>query len=119
MGAYGTLSATNTDKSVNYRLALNITASEALGGVEWVRLTKTPNFIIIKPLVIVGDPKEVVNKTHVCYSRGRYAQMGIMRMVSDGSIRKDLLGKRYKIKKDKEGKLYVCLNEEIKKDGDG
>ena len=118
MGAYAMLSATNTDNSVNYRLALNITASEALGGTTWVRLTKTPNFIVITPLVIVGDPGEVKNKTHVYYSRGRYAQMGIMRMVSDGSIRKDLLGKRYKIKKDKEGKLYVCLNEEIKKDGE-
>lgn len=118
MGAYGTLSATNTDNSVNYRLALNITASEALGGTTWVRLTKTHNFIVITPLVIVGDPAEVMHKTHVYYSRGKYAQMGIMKMVSDGSIRKDLLGKRYKIKKDKDGKLYVCLNEEIKRDGE-
>lgn len=110
MPATATLQATNTDKSVNYRLNLNIVASRVLDGVTYCEVIKTANFIVIKPM---ADDMKSPFKCTVCRVRGKYVGFSLMRFVGDGTIAKRYFKKKYKVKKDKHGWLYVCLNDEV------
>lgn len=101
---------TETNRSTNYRINLNIIASAALVGVTACQLVKTGNFIIIKPLFTDDD---VPNKCNVIWLRGKNVQFTVMRFVSDGSIHRKYFRHKYKVKKDKRGWLYVCLNEVV------
>lgn len=110
MPATATLQGTDTNKSVNYRLNLNIVASMALDGVEYCEVMKTANFIVIKP---IGNDMKSPYKCKVCRSRGKYVGFSLMRFVGDGTIAKRYFRHKYKVKKDKHGWLYVCLNEVV------
>lgn len=119
MPATANLQMTETNHSANYRLCLNVVASAPLKDVEYCQLIKTEKFIIIKP-VLYADKDEANEKRlwHVCRSRGRYVNFSLMRWVGDGTIRKAYFRTKYKVKRDKNGWLYVCLNEPIGGDSD-
>ena len=105
----------NTNKSEVYRLYLSTDVMRLIPDVEWVQVMKNSNgYLVLKP-VDNGTP----GGKHLLYrQQGRFGQISLNKVVSSGLLPKRFFGKRYKVKRDKGGNIYVCLNEPIGGDAD-
>lgn len=106
-------SAVHTDVTESYRVRLNLLASKLLTGCEYVYLKKTPTHLIITPLAAAWKADKKEHATHFSWD-GSAAVISLTNLVrQEGIISKDLFGKRYKVKRTKDGEIYVCLTEVV------
>ena len=99
----------NANKTDNYRLYLSADVMRHIPNVEWVKVVKH-----LDKLVIIPVDADTPDKKHLLYRQnGRFGQISLNKFVSGGILPKRFFGRRYKIKKDKSGNLYVCLDEPI------
>lgn len=109
--AWASLCVTNTDNSTYYRIRFNRTAGKLLDGVRWVVLSKTADgaYIIVSPI----DHQENGSLTVTRDTYG-FAWLHTTSLVTGGNLPKRLFGKRYKVKRDAKGRIYICLKEVVK-----
>jgi hypothetical protein len=99
-------------------IRFNTTAAALLADCEWVTVRKTPSgsHIIVKP---IRDPQWKVDlieyKNKVGRKEGKYPEIYVGSFVASGFLPEIIFGKRYKVKKDKNGWIYICLQEPIEK----
>jgi hypothetical protein len=111
--AWCMFSAVQTDTTESYRARLNVLASKMLIGCEYAYLAKTPTHLIIKPLKEKWKATEDKQAMHF-YWEGNAAVISLTNLVrQEGAIDKDFFGKRYKVKRSKEGWVCICLQEPI------
>ena len=93
----------------NYRIRFSRLASVLFDGVEWVKISKTMDYIVLTPL----QAREQY-AFHVCRDPYNAAWISFVYLVRrEGEVSKTLFGKRYKVKRDKKGRIYICLNEVV------
>ena len=111
--AWASLCVTNTDNYTYYRIRFNRLAGSLLDNVRWVVLSKTADgaYIIVSPI----DHQENGSLTVTRDTYG-FAWLHITSLVTGGNLPKRLFRKRYKVKRDKAGRIYVCLKEVVKGD---
>lgn len=101
-----------------YRIRFTVMVSEKLlKGINYVHLQKTDSYIIVTPLTAEwktdGNPFSVP----VYRNKDRSVCISLTKLVKhEGFVRKSLFGKRYKVKRDKKGKIYICLKEVVESD---
>ena len=105
----------NTNKTDNYRMYLSADVMRLIPDVEWVKVYKSAKgYLVIMPV-----DKDTPEKKHLLYRQnGRFGQISLNKFVTSGLLPKRYFGYKYKIKRDKAGNLYVCLNEPLGGDGD-
>ena len=107
LAAFATFVKTDTDNSRNYRIRINVLASRLLNGAKYVRILKSEKHIIIEPV------KTEVDAHRVGWRDGA-ATISLNRSVfHHGFLRPEIFGKRYRVKRDNQGRIYICLQEEI------
>ena len=88
-------------------------ASKKLVGAEYCRVRYTPEYIVIEPIQAEwqreGDPSE----RKITWDDCECAIISITASRHSIYLPDKKFGKRYLVKKDKAGKLYVCLNQEV------
>ncbi len=111
--AWASLCITNTDNSTYYRIRFNRLAGKLLDGTRYVVLSKTVdgNYLVISPI----DHAENGSLTVTRDPYG-FCWLHITSLVTGGNLPKRLFRKRYKVKRDKAGRIYVCLKEVVKGD---
>ncbi len=99
----------------SYKLRFTTMVSRYLDGVNYVRLYKTGNHLIVEPLTQDWKAEGSKAAFPVCReSKTGAVMIQLTDLVhNERFLRKELFGKRYKVRKDKKGRLYVCLNEEV------
>ena len=116
--AWCALLHTNTNRNNVYRIRFNMVTSHLLDGVDYVSVIKTERYLVLTPT----DVNEVKNNNvvHILHKNERgynIAYINMNRIVMHERIISGSffgLGTRYKIKKDKDGRIYICLAEVIK-----
>ena len=109
---------TNTNRSDIYRVRFNMVTSHLLDGVDYVSVIKTERYLVLTPTDVL--PAKDNNVVHVLHKKERGYEIAYLIMnriviherIISGSFFG--LGTRYKIKKDKDGRIYICLTEVIK-----
>lgn len=114
--AWCAFSAIKTNASESYRVRFNKLASKLLAGCDYVYIQKTTTHLIITPLSKAWKAAENNRATHF-YWDGSSAVISLNKLVLwESSISPDLFGKRYKVKKSSNGKVYICLLEPIEEE---
>lgn len=120
--AFATLYSKMCDGCVqSYNVRLNTMSARLMGSANYcvVYRTNGHKHIVIKPLHGVCAADEPGAKR---FQRDRWnAIICLSKYVSSGEISKRIFeeGGRYKVKRGKDGELYVCLQEKLEKEADG
>lgn len=113
--AYVSFLRSNGNVYDNYVMRFNQLASVLLDGVEYVTMRKNANYIVLEPANNVNQDEKIF---HVWHTRG-VAMISLARLVRhDGAINQSAFGKRYKVKHDKQNRVYICMNEVVGYAGD-
>ena len=112
MKAFATFTHGYNGTTESYRIRFNSVASVLLKDVNWAFLSKTGDYIIVAPYRWQENGTfGIYHDNHNC------AWLSANTIVKqNGSLSKSLFGKRYKVKRDKKGNVYICLNEEVPND---
>ena len=116
--AYCSFLETDTDRTNMYRLRFNAIASKAMRDWLGAYISKTQDYVILTPITSATEMLE--NKKAFTFYRKRENELFITVSAlvnSNGYLSKRLFGKRYRIKRDGKGRIYICLNEEVEPDG--
>lgn len=97
-----------------YYLRLNSACAKAFNGATYVHIGKTVDgrFIVIEPILDPGA-KRTKNTSKVIVEPSGAIRLACTRFVSSRFFPEYIFGKRYRVKKDKAGKIYICLQEEV------
>ena len=98
-----------------YYIRLNNVAARLLGDKQWVRVGKTTDnkYIVITP-VDNGEEMNMCRKVVTREKDRSAAHIFVSAWVTNGFFDASWFGgKRYKIKKDRNGRIYICLNERM------
>ena len=114
--AWCALNPVNGKELQQYRLRFNIKAGVLLRNVDYVYIRRTDNgsHIILTPMSYFektkGMPRDVF---HVGWWQDA-PFVYITPLVSNGFLRRDLFdGRRCKVKRDKQNRIYICLTEVV------
>ena len=115
MGAFASLLITDARSHGSYRLRFSSLVSKMLDGVDYVYLHKDEKrgFILVTPIREKwreDDPSAFHLHTN---GNAKYISMNRL-LLHEGFLRKEMFGKRYKVKYDRYGRLYIFLNEVVK-----
>ena len=101
-----------------YQVRFNEPCKKSFDGAKfcYVKATDNRKYIVFIPIREVMAEKTAMN-SRICYERGKAVRVSLNKYVSNGMIKASAFGKRYKVKKDKRGWIYVCLQEELEVDG--
>lgn len=93
----------------NYLMRFNQLASVLLDGVDWVTMRKSDKYIILDTALEDAENPEVY---HVWHDPRNAALISLSSLVKkEGAIGKSMFGKRYKVKRDRQGRVYICVKE--------
>lgn len=117
MAFYATLYFNEGGKSDSYQIYLSQSVMEHFNDTGWANVYANTTHVVIK----ASDSTDPTARRLVPTGHRSGRTVSVNRLVSDGILPKRYFGKRYKVKKDKQGNLYVCLQEPIeqKKGGKG
>ena len=116
---YASLLIVDTKSNESYRIRFTAFVTEKmLNGIKYVYLHKTDNHIIVTPL---SDEWKAEQNPYAIpihrIDRGKAAAISLNNLVKNERwLPKGFFGKRYKVKRDKKGKIYICLKEEVTDD---
>lgn len=115
MAAYVSFMRNNNNAYDNYLMRFNTVASVLLRDVEYVTMRKNANYIVLEKA-----DKNAKERTYYVFHHPRGGAMISLAWLvkQDGAISKSAFGKRYKVKRDKENRIYICLNEVVGNVGD-
>ena len=99
----------NRAKGPMFKIRFNKLAMDVLDGYTHVQMYKAKEYILIKPVVTSDERGTFLINRH-----NSTAAINVGRLVSNGFFDRTLFGKKYAVKKDHKGNLYICLGEEIK-----
>lgn len=102
----------NRAKGPMFKIRFNKLAMDVLDGYTHVQMYKAKEYILIKPVTTATDRNIYYINRH-----NSTASINVGRLVSIGFFDRALFGKKYAVKKDRKGNLFICLNEEIKGEG--
>jgi hypothetical protein len=87
---------------------------KAFDGAKYclVRVTNDGKYIVFIPQHGGLEEKTATN-SRICDDKSHGIRVSLNKYVSSGTIKRSLFGKRYKVKKDKRGYIYVCLEEPV------
>ena len=94
-----------------YKIRFDRISMAFLGDNNYIQLFKNTEYVMVKPAQLSPGSK---NNTFLVNRNRSQGSVNVGRLVSTGFLHKDLFGKKYKVRKDREGNLYICLMEEIK-----
>ena len=113
--AWASMLKTETNDSTLYRIRFNRLTSKLLDGIEWVYVTKTEKYLVFTP---VDNPEikasHMVHVSHKFDSGHNIAEISMNRIVlHEGIVSRSFFGKmmRYKVKRGKDGKVFIGLTE--------
>ena len=110
---YATLAAYN-NKTALYSVRFNEPVRKAFDGASFclVRVTDDGKYIVFIPQSALAE--KTATNSQICADRTHGVRISLNKYVSSGLIKRSWFDKRYKVKKDKRGYIYVCLQEEVK-----
>lgn len=115
MAAYVSFMRSNGNIFDNYLMRFNVVASVLLKDVEYVTMRRNANHIVLEK----ADRNAKERTYHVFHHPRGAAMISLVGLVKrDGAIDKSAFGKRYKVKRDKDNRIYICLNEVVGNVGD-
>ena len=117
--AWCSLLCTSTNRNTLYRLRFNQVSSVLLGGVDYAYVQKTPKYLVLFPADEKTDPLKTNNRVHIVHKDERNINRPVVEVclnrivLHEGLLSSDYFGskKRYKVKRDKHGNVYICLQE--------
>ena len=93
-----------------YKLRFDKLSCVTLGDKTHAQLYKSNDYILVKPVhMTAGDARN----TFLVSKHKSNAIVNVGRLVTNGFFHKDLFGRKYVVKKDRKGNLYICLNEVV------
>ena len=98
-----------------YKIMFNSISAPALDGIEFVTIKRSSTHIVLEKMN--AWDAENSKKAHSIYRRkGKYPEICMQKLVNkEGFLSKDLFdGRRCKVKRDKSGRVYICLTEVVK-----
>lgn len=100
-----------------YKIRFDKLSCVTLGDRTHAQLFKSNDYILVKPVpVTAGDSRN----TFLVAKHRSNAVINVGRLVSNGFLHDDMFRKKYVVKKDRKGNLYICLNEVVEdKTNDG
>lgn len=113
---YATLFKADVNRYTAFRIRFTTAVAPYLGSANYVYIAKVRDYIVIWP--VSADWKAEKNKHAFPVRRHKYgdAVICVTRLVTqEGAIQPEVFGKRYKVKRDKSGKIYICLKEEVER----
>lgn len=115
MAAYARLDHYVWARGDTYRIRVNRTVRDALKGVDYVRIRKNEDYIVIEPAN--GTDHEI--RLHLVRERSN-CYMTVNALVSMGFLPAHWFGtgERFKVKKSKVGAIYICRKEVVVQDDD-
>lgn len=100
-----------------YRIRFSVAASRVLDGYKHctIQRTESGSHIVITPLSIVSkDTRDYYHIFAIHIDQEGAAIINCGKIVTkEPVLRPAWFGKKYRIKKDAEGKIYICLREEV------
>ena len=117
MSAWASLNqAENTQNYRQFWIRFNVVSGQLLHGFNYVyvRRTDSGKFMVITPItdVVAIDNRYAVP---IHWSQGKYPIIFMGRMMnSDGMFPRSVFdGRRCKVKKDKKGRIFICMEEVV------
>lgn len=119
--AFVRFTMSDTNASEIYRMRFSKVVSEKmLGGIEFVHLHKTDNYIIVTPITEAWKADGDNSAIPLVRKSDGSVLITLNRLVKrEAFLHKGLFGHRYKVKRDRYGRIYVCLNEVVDDDRKG
>lgn len=99
-------------------IRFNVMASTLLEDCDWVSICRTESgsHIVIKPIRLPQWKIDLINyKSKIYRKAGKYPEIKVGSFISSGFFPAAIFNQRYKVKKDKNGWLYICLKEPVEK----
>ena len=108
--AWASLLKVDTSDTEAYKVRFNALTSRLLDNVSRVKVYANRRYVVFEPTTEVS--KETFG---VFRDGGRNAYcVSLNRLVNQERVlSKERFGKRYKVKKDQKGRIYICLTEEV------
>ena len=107
---FAALVTSNGDAHPSSYIRFNSVCNKYFKGVQYAYINKTSNgdFLVIRPAT-----EKNRHTSTVVTDRSGGIKLACDRIIRSGFISDRFFGKRYKVKKDGAGQLYVCLREPL------
>lgn len=93
-----------------YKIRFDRLSCATIGDRTHAQIFKSADYILIKPVSqMAGDERN----TFLLSKHGSNAVINVGRLVSSGFLHSDMFRKKYVVKRDKKGNLFVCLKEVV------